>query len=187
MWWWATSKEKERIMAEIQVKSIGIPASLDPTILGRAAIRYKTAMKKELDRELEIQGNMFRKTVRTWRHPVIFRKKIIDTPNLLTGYIGTDDRIYKFLAFGTKVRYATMSKSFRPKTKVRYIGSTAGAGNPDPLFVSKRVPRPGIEARLWVDEIFDRRSKYFIKNFTQISFTFWQREWKKMLKGAKSG
>lgn len=55
---------------------------------------------------------------------------------------------------GTKDRYATMTKDFKPKTEHRVIGSKAGRGGV--AYVSVHVPRPGIQAREWNDEIKKR-------------------------------
>lgn len=60
-------------------------------------------------------------------------------------FIGTENEIYGYLNFGTRVRYALMSPDFSPKTRRGYIGSNKGRGGV--ILVSRRHPRPGIEAR----------------------------------------
>lgn len=61
--------------------------------------------------------------------------------------ISTTSRVYKFLNEGTRVRYATMTKDFSPKTRVGSFSSSTGRGGV--IFVSRNHPRPGIQARGW--------------------------------------
>lgn len=93
----------------------------------------------------------FDKTVRTWRTKPTFKEEV-RVGALARGKgpgvslsVTTDSDIYKFVDEGTRVRYATMSKDFRAKTKPNVIGSGGGRGKL--LFVNKRRPRPGIKAR----------------------------------------
>lgn len=91
-------------------------------------------------------------TVQTWNHKPDFT--IESAPHARS--IGTDwntgaGRIYGFVALGTRVRYATMSKPFAPKTVPGIIGSYSGVGHAQ--FISKKHPRPGIKARRFVELI----------------------------------
>jgi hypothetical protein len=52
---------------------------------------------------------------------------------------------WMWLDEGTKVRYATMTKGFVPKTRVGQLNSWVGKVKL--LFISKKRPRPGIKAR----------------------------------------
>ena len=174
--------ERKRKMAEIQIQAKAVPAQIHTTILGQLGIKYRDRILKEMNRELGIQERMFKKTVSTWRHDVAFTKEISDRGSVIEGSISTDDRIYRFLNDGTSKRYATMSKDFEPKSHHRTIGSSSGS-NPDPVYISRKNPRPGIEKREWVDEIFQRREKYFTRNFAQISLRFWKLEFHRAIGG----
>lgn len=55
------------------------------------------------------------------------------------------DRIYRFVSKGTKVRFATMTPGFMPKTAPGRIPAEAGAGTV--AFVNPLFPHPGIKAR----------------------------------------
>lgn len=68
--------------------------------------------------------------------------------------IWTGSAIYKFIAHGTAVRYATMEKGFRSKTVPGQIRSRKGKGGV--AFISRKHPRPGIEARRFDDVILDK-------------------------------
>jgi len=59
----------------------------------------------------------------------------------------TDDYRYFFLDMGTKVRYATMTPDFYPKTRPNSF--TAGAGRGGVAFINKKRARPGISSRNW--------------------------------------
>lgn len=98
-------------------------------------------------------------TVQTWQH----KPEFTITAEGNTRTIGTDatqgaGRIYKFVALGTRVRYALMSTPFQAKTTPGFIGSTAGLGRV--VVISKKHPRPGIVAR----------------RFPQIIAAKWQKE-----------
>jgi hypothetical protein len=91
--------------------------------------------------ERAIQAD-FDTTVMTWSRQVDFE---IKSPSSETRVVGTSDKIYGYLDQGTRVRYATMSRGYRPKTSPGWIGSRSGGGKV--LFISKRRPRPGIAPR----------------------------------------
>lgn len=57
----------------------------------------------------------------------------------------TDSAIYGYLDEGTRVRYATMTPDFQPKTRPRRIASYRGRGGV--AYIDRRRPRPGIKAR----------------------------------------
>jgi hypothetical protein len=68
--------------------------------------------------------------------------------------VSTDDKVFWWLNDGTQVRYATMTNPFEAKTKVGWLGSQVGVGGK--LFVSKKHPRPGIEARKWDEALMEK-------------------------------
>lgn len=77
--------------------------------------------------------------------------------------VSTDNLLYFFLNDGTAVRYATMQlPGFEAKTQPNRLDSGAGA-LPDPLYVSKGVPRDGIEPRNW-NHLIARRRRQFVEN-----------------------
>lgn len=59
--------------------------------------------------------------------------------------VTTDSEIYGYLDEGTKVRFATMTSNFQPKTKVNSLRASRGRGGV--AFVNRKRPRPGIKAR----------------------------------------
>lgn len=97
----------------------------------------------------------FKVTTQTWNHKVIWQT--MKEKGIRQVY--TDDRIYFFLNFGTRVRYATMSSNFRPKSRVGAIRSNKGSGGL--LYISKRRPRPGIAARKWDEAIQKKWEKEY--------------------------
>lgn len=72
-----------------------------------------------------------------------------------------DNDIWHYINEGTSVRYATMTSDFQPKTRKRNIGSMAGAGGM--MYVSKKNPRPGIEAREFTDAIRENNEELLHK------------------------
>lgn len=107
----------------------------------RDPARFQHAIDTALDgAALSVKAD-FNVTVRTWDDKPQF--EIRKSPG--ERFIGTGHRIYKFISGGTSVRYAIMSKNFRPKSRVGFIGSNQGSGGM--VFISKKHPRPGIKAR----------------------------------------
>jgi hypothetical protein len=54
-------------------------------------------------------------------------------------------KVYFFISGGTRVRYATMTPDFKPKTSPARYQARAGAGGV--AYISKLKPRPGIKPR----------------------------------------
>ena len=97
----------------------------------------------------------FQRTVETWSDPrPKFSKEMEIRGDQITFQIGTEDKIYLFIDKGTRVRYATMTPGFKAKTRPGVLGS--GRGNGGVLFISKKHPRPGIEARRFSDTIQEK-------------------------------
>lgn len=94
---------------------------------------------------------LFGKTVSTWRNQPRFMAR-----KTARGYGVEIDPVFPFewVNRGTRIRYATMSKDWRSKTRPNVIGSYSGAGRL--LFVSRKHPRPGIVARNFTDIILKR-------------------------------
>jgi hypothetical protein len=97
---------------------------------------------------------LLKMTVETWDDPPHFetteRKFAGGDFRLAVEPAGTEIQVKKWwwLNRGTSVRYATMLPKFRSKTDPRVFQSHAGTKG-GVAFVSRRVPRPGIQARQW--------------------------------------
>ena len=139
------------------------------------------AARNALMVEARQQIKLFERTTAYWRHQVDFDWKIESMGDVLQLSVFTDDKIYFFLNYGTSVRYATMSSEFQRKTNPGSLRSNRGRPPFDPLYVSRKRPRRGIEARMWTDQIFDLRRPIFIKNITKavlkVARDFWAGSW----------
>jgi hypothetical protein len=120
----------------IKVKAI-IPREL----LGDPA-RIERAVNNALDATSLAMKVDFDVTTRTWRNRPEF---FIRRPAPGVRIIFTENKIYRFVSGGTRIRYATMTVGFKPKTFVRQIFSGPGRGGL--AYVNTRKPRPGIKAR----------------------------------------
>jgi hypothetical protein len=148
-----------------------------------------SSLTRELQREGEIVKRAFERTISTWvadRHwawgtgQEDLPEFEIETRVLgdeFSVFVTTDSEVYRFINNGTSVRFATMEKGYKSKSQPRVISSRSGGGAP--LYVNKKVPRRGIEARNYVDEIADRREKYFYNNMERIIEKVFQRYWVK--------
>jgi hypothetical protein len=172
-----------------------IPANMrvpiaDPKLRAKIA-KYVT---KEMQRELDIQKRMFEHVTATWQeHHPVFVDTIVDQGDEIHGYIGVDTdtkdgQVFHWLDDGTNTRYALMTNPFIPKTTPHVLGSKAGVGKMR-YVASKhsklgqiRASKPGISARYWSDEVYNKRKQYFIRNFSNILIKYVQEEWAKMFK-----
>ena len=121
--------------------------------VSRALSKLEKGVKSFVDRKLRRD---FHSTIRTWRRKPKFITTMRRGSGKIIGRIETSNKIYKFVSGGTRVRYATMTPDFRPKTQSGFIGSRAGRGGV--MLISRARPRPGIRARKF-DELIYRKNK----------------------------
>lgn len=105
----------------------------------------------------------FKTTTATWSHKVAFQ---IDKSRPDRRVVGTDDEIYGYVTEGTRPHVivahgkalAFPGGGFRPKTRVKYIGSNKGSTGGATVF-RKVVHHPGTEAREFEDVIAEKWQK----------------------------
>ena len=119
--------------------------------------KLSRAIENALDGSAKAVKVDFDVTTQTWKGRPEF--KIDSEPGKRIIY--TDSDVYRFVSRGTRVRYATMSADFRPKTRTRFIGSSIGRGGV--VRISKLHPRPGIKAREFEQEIGEKWRDLFPK------------------------
>jgi len=127
-----------RVQAIIPRELLGNPAAIE-----RAVNNALDASALDIKIDFDV-------TTQTWRRrPRFFIRR---EPGQRLIY--TENRIYRFVSGGTRVRYATMTPDFKAKTVVRVIASYPGRGGR--AFINKRKPRPGIKARKFSEEIIKK-------------------------------
>lgn len=102
----------------------------------------------------------FKTTTATWSHRVAFQ---IDKGRPDRRVVGTDDEIYGYVTGGTRPHVivahgkalAFPGGGFRPKTRVRTIGSNKGSKGKGVVF-RKMVHHPGTDAREFEDAIAEK-------------------------------
>lgn len=117
--------------------------------------KLQQVIDNALDGGALLAKTKFDVTSQTWRE----RPKFLISKKTGERTIYTTDLIYKFVSGGTRVRYATMTQGFRPKTRVRKLVSYKGRGGV--AFISRKHPRPGITAREYPDEVIKEINKVF--------------------------
>lgn len=122
----------------------------------------QVAKEKALESLAQKAKVKLEKPVADFDEPVEFTVKV--TRNGIT--ITTTSRVYKFLNEGTRVRYATMSKNFSPKTRVGSFSSSRGRGGL--LFVNRNKPMPGIVARGWTPIVQKEIQAEFPREFKSV-------------------
>lgn len=157
------------LMADIHVQLTAVlPKGL---VLDMQKLRAE--LEGAFDHTMNIIRDDFQKTTKTWEHPVEFVK---DGPAMqggdLAASVSTDDEIYGYVNDGTPahpiaVRNAKFLAfrwggpgSYRPKTRVRIISSSAGGPTGETVF-RKQVWHPGTTAREFDAEIAKRRQRNF--------------------------
>lgn len=158
----------------LRVVSIGFVARM---VILMKAIKPKRlqidAVRLELLNEMRKAGTAVRKdyerTVRTWKGDKPEFAQAVSLadggPHLLIVVQGAGAKKWFWLDKGTKVRYATMSPDFQSKTIPRVLDSRSGKGGR--LFVNKKRPRPGIEAREWTEMIAKKWRRPFKKRMEE--------------------
>lgn len=115
---------------------------------------------------------LLEKTVRTWEgeKPEFASVVTVGPKNitLMSGPSGKGEGTKKWmwLEEGTRIRWAVMSKDFKPKTRRAWLQSSKGRGGV--IIAGRRAmmkagiaARPGIQARNWLAEINKQRSRKF--------------------------
>ena len=126
--------------------------------------RVRGKILAQLNKEVKEAERLMNMPIATWDDPPTI---VATSPKYAGGEIhyevrvaGTDQQRNKWLWLdkGTKVRYATMTSDFKRKTAPRRLTSTAGTSpsRDGVAIVSKKYPRPGIQARQW-SSIINRR------------------------------
>ena len=153
--------------------------AIKPGVKFKSSI-FRDELRSAAEKMLPKVKKDFEKTAKTWNEKPKFEGEVaVGRPAMgryLAGKIGittgvmlaviTTSPIYLYVDEGTRVRYATMTPDFQPKTIPNWIGSRKGRGGM--LFISKKRPRPGIKAR----------------NFTKIIHKTWQPLFRKEMAAA---
>lgn len=106
----------------------------------------------------------FARTTRTWEHAVDFHQLTESQPEP-TVLVYTTDRVYGYVSGGTRVRRALMSPDFSPKTRPGVLDSRPGSGGV--VFVSRKLNRPGIQARRFPELVEVRHKKPYQREVEQ--------------------
>lgn len=156
----------------MKIKFIPIKVSknhLDPKTLDKA-------IKKSLDIMEDMVADDFKKTYATWEHKPRFQKIKIQA---YVREISTTDQIYNWVNKGTKAhvirptrgKVLAFPKSFRPKTRTRYIASYRGSKSKGKRY-AKIVHHPGTKAREFDTAISERwqvLAPRFLRTAIQLS------------------
>lgn len=128
-------------------------------------VKYMVEQSEDVLRNIGRQSMKQRKkTTKTWKGaaPIWYMK--LSSPKsyavrlevFMTGLTLGMKKWY-WVSKGTKVRYAVMTKGFKPKTKFRVISSYKGRGQM--RYVDPHIMRPGIQAREFDEEINERMTE----------------------------
>jgi len=136
---------------------------IKPQKLKVDAIRLE--ILNELRKEGKDQVKELDKTTKTWKGDKPKFEALIgltgEDATVVTGPTGSTMGVKKWnwLNEGTRVRRALMSRNWKSKTRPGYLGSGGGRGRV--VFISRRLSRPGIQARGWTEMVTKRRKQPF--------------------------
>ena len=124
--------------------------------INRAAVSEVRAIARSVERSFESTAKTFKEN-----KPEFYRKEEKNGSDL-TIIIGTENEIYSYLNYGTKIRWAVMTNNFEAKTKPGRIGAKAGRGRAKvrgrrAMIALGLSPKPGIEARNFDKQIVKNR------------------------------
>jgi hypothetical protein len=123
------------------------------TELQKAAQAGATQLGKEA-------AKLYASTVRNWENQPEFTVEVNASASRIEVLAGTDDKIYGYVDEGTRVRRAVMSPDWVSKTQPGSLKSGRGRGRV--VFISKKISRPGIQARNFskgIKETLDKKAE----------------------------
>lgn len=134
----------------------------DPTAYKRETNKLLSKTGKELDRDMN-------RPTDTWSSPITTRKQQGDNYVQVT----TNDKRWYYLNKGTSIRWAIVTPDFESKTWPNSLDPRPGRGRV--LIRGKRAmlaagipPRPGIQARNWINEISKLEQPVFQSRYSRI-------------------
>lgn len=132
----------------------------------------KTKLAKALREEAAEDKKLLQKTTKTWTgtKPRFALPSTVDVSgtslSIYTYPEGPGADKWGWLEQGTKIRWAVMSKNFRPKTRRAWLNSSGGRGGV--VIAGRRAmmrrnikARPGIKARQWIAQVNKERAPKF--------------------------
>lgn len=142
------------------------------------AAEMQRVLRNAMRRDVKVLRKDFEATTKTWEHKPVFKEhtRLSQSETSPSISVDTDDAIYTYVVKGTKAHmiwagiYTGKSKKrvlafpskFRPKTKVRVIGSFQGSRGGPTLF-RPYVNHPGTKAREFDVVIKAKREPWFKK------------------------
>jgi hypothetical protein len=125
--------------------------------------KVKRAVTNALDGAAEGAKVDFETTTATWQHKVDFAidkhaedKRVVGTDDEIYGYVNEGTRPHLIVAHGKALAFP--GGGFRPKTRVKVIGSNAGSKGGATVFRPK-VQHPGTDARKFDEAIAEKWSR----------------------------
>jgi hypothetical protein len=131
--------------------------------------------------QMRIMERQLHKLTATWNHDPQIQYEIKRDGDTISITVWTDDDIFFWLDQGTDVRYSTMTWDFIPKTTPGSLVSGWGKGGVD--YIDEDAPRQGIQARLFMDTLFNKYHKPFNTRVAKSTAAEINRMWASMFKG----
>lgn len=149
----------------VKARAILPKGVLQPGVIARE-------VRNKLVDEGRIVQRALRGTVKTWRNKPDFTMKQRVAPtesrevSVTVSPSGNQDAVdhFRWVNKGTQVRWALMSRDFRPKTSPDSLKAGPGKPPADPLLRGRSqmfAPRPGIQARNFTVKIKKERQPKF--------------------------
>lgn len=141
--------------------------------LRRAPLRrIGEELQKELLRQSALVVGLYRVTTSTFRRTINFDGTDESTNTSLVirvyavGPGSADIMRYCYLDVGTSVRYAQLSSDWQSKTRPGRLRPGAGRGRV--VAIDRSRPRPGITARMFTEQIANRRRSDFDRQMNAV-------------------
>ena len=129
-------------------------------------ITFNLLLDGWLEKEAKVLLKLLQQPTKTWKHAVAFTIESTKSSDARVLQIKTDDKAYFFLDRGTSVRYATMSPGYTSKTSPGSLQSGKGSGGV--VRIDKSHPKPGIQARRFVETASAQREPVYSNDFQKV-------------------
>lgn len=105
---------------------------------------------------------------KTWKnHSVTFSRELKREGNRIYNVIYTDSDVYFWLNYGTKERFAILSRDWQSKTSVRSLVAGEGSGQ---VVGLSRTALAGIKAREWTQVVEEKLAPEFATEMQRVAF-----------------
>lgn len=158
----------------ISVETIG--GSFNGPYVAKMMPAIRAKIKRIMREEANLHKRILLRAVSTWDEQPLFEIESEENEDKIFYSIFTDDRIFYFIDKGTRIRFATMTRDFSPKSVPNSLVARPGSGGL--AYVNPRRPRRGIEPRNFMITVYEKRRPIYVSKLVRETTKIMDRYWK---------